>query len=213
MKATEPITILCYGDSNTWGKDPAANQRYPFADRWPNILAQNLGDNYHVIAEGELGRTIIFDDEDPSVPCRNGYTLLTPLLDSHRPDYLVVMLGTNDTRFFNNASPTEIAEHYVHYLRACQEYHCRMIIVAPQPASDGFINPATGLSANKCFNEDSFHKMQKLPDAMRKFAAEHNVDFIDPTDFAAVGPDHLHWTKDTHRQFADKLTAYFKNLA
>lgn len=206
-----PITIMCYGDSNTWGKDPDTGKRLRFYDRWPNYLAKLLGDNYHIISEGQLGRTILFDDEDPSVPCRNGYTLLLPLLDSHRPDYLIVMLGTNDTRFFNNASADEIVSHYVHYQRAAELYHTKLTIVAPQPAANGFIDVSTGLSANKCFNQDSFIKMQKLPAKLAEFTSDHDIAFLDPTNFTVTGKDHLHWTIESHHKFAEYLAKYFRS--
>jgi lysophospholipase L1-like esterase len=30
-------TILCYGDSLTWGYDPSDGTRYAFEERWPGI--------------------------------------------------------------------------------------------------------------------------------------------------------------------------------
>ena len=40
----EPIRILCYGDSNTWGYISGSNhQRYGVGERWTSILAELLG--------------------------------------------------------------------------------------------------------------------------------------------------------------------------
>lgn len=50
------ITILCYGDSNTWGPDLANGGRLPRSERWPGILEKELGDGYAVIEEGLSGR-------------------------------------------------------------------------------------------------------------------------------------------------------------
>jgi hypothetical protein len=36
-------TIVCYGDSNTWGFDPATQDRLPVTERWTGVLAQELG--------------------------------------------------------------------------------------------------------------------------------------------------------------------------
>jgi lysophospholipase L1-like esterase len=33
--------VLCYGDSNTWGADPAKGGRFSRNDRWPSVL-QNV---------------------------------------------------------------------------------------------------------------------------------------------------------------------------
>ena len=59
--------ILCYGDSNTWGAQPVLKlgspNRYPLEVRWTTVMQNQLGNDYHVIAEGLNGRTSAFDDE------------------------------------------------------------------------------------------------------------------------------------------------------
>ena len=40
-------TILCYGDSNTWGYSPATQDRYARDERWTGVLRQKLGDDPH----------------------------------------------------------------------------------------------------------------------------------------------------------------------
>jgi lysophospholipase L1-like esterase len=35
-------TILCYGDSNTWGYEPATGNRFPEDVRWPGVLAESF---------------------------------------------------------------------------------------------------------------------------------------------------------------------------
>lgn len=89
--------ILCFGDSNTWGADPAGGPRFDRATRWPCILQRELGDGYHVIEEGLPGRTTAWDD--PLEGYKNGLEQLTPILHSHKPiDQLIIMLGTNDLK-------------------------------------------------------------------------------------------------------------------
>ncbi|HHY90152.1 MAG TPA: G-D-S-L family lipolytic protein, partial [Clostridiales bacterium] len=55
-------TILCYGDSNTWGYNPKQPGRYPKPIRWTTVLQENLGSDFEVIAEGLNGRTTVWDD-------------------------------------------------------------------------------------------------------------------------------------------------------
>jgi lysophospholipase L1-like esterase len=55
-------TILCYGDSNTWGYDPATGERHARDERWPGVLRRELGDGYLIIEEGLNGRTTVWDD-------------------------------------------------------------------------------------------------------------------------------------------------------
>jgi len=90
-------TILCYGDSNTWGYNPATQDRYARGERWTGVLRQALSDGYVVIEEGLNGRTTVWDD--PIEEYRNGREYLIPCLGSHKPiDLVVIMLGTNDLK-------------------------------------------------------------------------------------------------------------------
>ena len=50
-------TILCYGDSNTYGYNPVNGLRYPKDVRWTGVLQKLLGEQYAVIEEGCNGRT------------------------------------------------------------------------------------------------------------------------------------------------------------
>jgi lysophospholipase L1-like esterase len=55
-------TILCYGDSNTWGYSPSTQDRYGRDERWSGVLRKELGADYLVIEEGLGGRTTVWDD-------------------------------------------------------------------------------------------------------------------------------------------------------
>ena len=89
-------TLLCFGDSNTWGYVPGSNgRRFPREIRWPVRLQHALGDEWEVLSEGLSGRTATVDS--PVAEGRNGLPYLVPCLHSHAPiDVLVVFLGTND---------------------------------------------------------------------------------------------------------------------
>lgn len=101
-------TILCFGDSNTWGYIPGTGQRYSYEKRWTGRLQSELGDNFRVIEEGLNGRTTVWDE--PFRPGRNGRRFLKPILESHAPiDLLVIFLGTNDLKHFYNATAFDSA--------------------------------------------------------------------------------------------------------
>jgi lysophospholipase L1-like esterase len=94
-------TILCYGDSNTWGAVPLQSleliERFGRSERWTGVLQRELGQAYEVIAEGCNGRTTVW--EDPIEGYKNGKEYLIPCLDSHQPlDLVIIMLGTNDLK-------------------------------------------------------------------------------------------------------------------
>lgn len=96
--------ILCYGDSNTWGTDPADDaRRYEWPVRWPGVLQRELGDRYHVLEDALGGRTTVYDD--PLLPDRNGKRCLSVALQCHAPlDLVVLMLGTNDISYAHLAA-------------------------------------------------------------------------------------------------------------
>ncbi len=101
-------TILCYGDSNTWGYDPVMEGRHRYEDRWTTILQETLGGTYLVIPEGLCGRTTVWDD--PIEGDKNGRTHLTPCLESHKPlDLVIIMLGTNDLKARFSLPASDIA--------------------------------------------------------------------------------------------------------
>ncbi|MBW6420044.1 SGNH/GDSL hydrolase family protein [Rhizobium sp. XQZ8] len=91
-------TVLCYGDSLTWGTDAASGDRHAFEDRWPSVLQAALGPSVQVIAEGLGGRTTAYDDGLADCD-RNGARLLPTVLHTHGPlDLVIILLGTNDMK-------------------------------------------------------------------------------------------------------------------
>jgi lysophospholipase L1-like esterase len=101
--------ILCYGDSNTWGYEPAAGERFPEGVRWPGVLQEMLGEGFRVVEEALNGRTTVHDD--PIEEHRNGRTYLRPCLESHAPlDLVVIALGVNDLKARFGLSASDVAD-------------------------------------------------------------------------------------------------------
>lgn len=103
-------TVVCFGDSNTWGFDPARPEvRFDRGTRWPSIVADALAGEWEVIAEGLNGRTATLDS--PVAEGRNGLTYLLPCLHSHAPvDLVIIYLGTNDVGDDYALPPITVAE-------------------------------------------------------------------------------------------------------
>ena len=131
--------ILCYGDSNTWGYIPGTSERLPYDARWTGRLQNALGESYRVIEEGLNGRTTVWDD--PYKPARNGLKTLRPILDSHAPlDLVILMLGTNDLKHYFSVYAADCArgmallvETIRQSLYAGSPYAPRILLIAPPP--------------------------------------------------------------------------------
>lgn len=107
-----PKTVMCFGDSLTWGwvpKDPPfPSERYPQNVRWTGVMADRLGADYRVIEEGLSARTTSADD--PTDPRLNGSKYLPSALATHLPlDLVTIMLGTNDTKAYFGRNSFDIA--------------------------------------------------------------------------------------------------------
>ncbi len=104
-------SVLCYGNSNTWGyaTELRPDGRYSFEERWTGVAQKALGGDWRVIEEGLGGRTTVNDDPVEGLE-NSGGTYLLPCLLTHQPiDVFVVMLGTVDLKARFNKSAWEIA--------------------------------------------------------------------------------------------------------
>ena len=104
-------SVLCFGDSNTHGQIPGGTplERYGPKQRWPGVMAGELGTNWHIVEEGLSGRTTVRDDPIEG-PHKNGRTYLWPCLQSHTIlDLIIIMLGTNDLKARFNQPASEVA--------------------------------------------------------------------------------------------------------
>ena len=108
--------VLCFGDSNTYGYDPAGMRdgtavRYAQDVRWCGVAQRDLGEGWHVIEEGLNGRTTVRDDMCHLDTNLNGVRALPMLLEAHKPlDAIVIMLGTNDCKTVFNVTASDHAD-------------------------------------------------------------------------------------------------------
>lgn len=110
---TTPLTILAYGDSNTWGAVPqpyrGAGGRF-YAERWTRVMGAALAGQVDIAEEGLNGRTTCVDDPvEGSV--RNGQRHLPLMLLTHFPlDLVIIKLGTNDLKARLSMTAGDIAD-------------------------------------------------------------------------------------------------------
>ncbi len=113
-------TLICYGDSNTYGYDPRSflGGRYPKNIRWPELLAAETG--WTVFNAGQNGRTIPDSSWEIQRVTRN----LSQWAAEKEPVWLWIMLGTNDllqSASVTAETVTERMERFLRELLACEE--------------------------------------------------------------------------------------------
>ena len=139
-------TIVCFGDSNTWGHIPGSDgERYPREVRWPARLATALANEAEVISEGLSGRNATI--ESPVAEGRNGLPYLVPCLRSHAPvDILVIFLGTNDAFWLEPLLVAQSIGRLVKAARAAEagpERGAPEILVVCPPPFGGYVLAAS----------------------------------------------------------------------
>jgi lysophospholipase L1-like esterase len=201
-------TVLCFGDSNTYGTFPdGSGNRYPADVRWTGRLQQELSDAYYVIEEGLGGRTTNIDHPRPEKPGRNGIMYFTPCLLSNRPmSAVVIMLGTNDCKNVYNRSAKEIAAALGEYCDIVKltSPETKVVLVAP--------TPLRFVGQSDFYDEGSVRRSEDISSEVKKLAQEKEVVFYDAGLVATVGPDGTHWDEASHTVFAHEIAKTLKDL-
>ena len=195
-------SILFYGDSNTWGFDPATTLRYPFPLRWTTVCASLLGDTYHCFPAGMNGRTTVFDD--PVKGSRNGLKGLDYELQTHKPlDLFVVMLGTNDLKYTDADGSADGMERLIELVLTANE---RYRLSSPVfPAMTAAKNPILLISpirlrAHVGDRGDDISESARLSGLYRRIAEKHRLHFLDASLYAEPSDvDGVHLAVEGHR--------------
>lgn len=198
--------ILCYGDSNTWGLNPEDASRHDRATRWPGALAARLGNDFHVVEEGLVGRTTLRDD--PQEAHKNGLTCLPPCLESHQPlDLVVLMLGTNDLKHRFALSPAAVAAGVQGLVEAILASRCGMNGQAPQILLMAPPHVA-GLSALAEMFAGAEEKSPALAPLYAAVAQAAGCHFLDAGAVAPVSPrDGVHLNAASHARLAEAVAS------
>lgn len=169
--------ILCYGDSNTYGLVPKKNERYPWGVRWTSLLNERLGLlQYRVIEEGLCGRTTVFDD--PFREHRNGAKFVDAVMQTHcRPDFIILMLGTNDCKTVYKTTPELIGKGIEVVLNKIRIYAPKSQILLVSPIHLG--ERVWEKDFDPEFSRESVDVSKGLADVYREIAKSENILFLD----------------------------------
>ena len=203
--------VFFYGDSNTYGYDPAGifGGRYPRRFRWTDILGERLAGVWEVAADGMPGRAI---------PPKG--RAMDFLLGSMRPempvDLFAVMLGTNDilgTLKPDAAAAANDMEELAVFMKNAGIP--QILIIAPPKIS---LTPQS-FRMSYVYGDSSYapkycEEGEKLTEYYRELAVRHGLWFADASswelDFAFDG---VHLSERGHLAFADEMEKVMRRIA
>lgn len=209
----EEKTILCYGDSNTWGYDPVNQCRFARNVRWPGVMQKELGEGYHVIEEGLCGRTTVWDD--PVEGHKNGLKQLIPILHSHCPlDLVIIMLGTNDVKNRYSVSATDIAwsiGRLVETVVKCETFYTgpspEVLVVCPAPLTTAEEGPFGDILIG------GTEKSGNLACVLGEYCEQNNIEMINAADAVTVSDaDGIHLQEAEHYKLGRFIAAKVKSI-
>lgn len=207
----QSVRVLCFGDSNVWGRSGKSIERYPANTRWTGILQEKLGNDYEIIEEGLRSRLTDFDDDDPQFPGRNGAAYLRPCLESHNPlDIVILWLGTNNfkTRFNQDApmvaqSSGRVVEVVKMVAHTSQHAAPRVILISPPVVREEHLPSNQFIGAGK--------KSKQLGKYLEEVAKQWSCDFIDMAQYVHAGDaDGVHLESDQHLVVANVMYRIIK---
>lgn len=194
--------ILCYGDSNTWGKR-AYEGRLPDEKHWTQLLGAKLGPNYKVIQEGLSGR-FAGNLESGVNEFKNGQSSFEAIYRSAGPvDIVIIALGTNDLKSKYTRKAKDIYSDIMWY-----------VTKANAIASDEGDLPAKPLiitPANFVPKEDYFFAEPSLREELLELFMECEYPFIMLGDLE-ITDDGVHYTENDHVRVADSVYSEIKEL-
>lgn len=183
-------SILCYGDSNTYGYDPRSclGGRYPASVRWTGLLHAA---GWAVVNAGENGRAIprlAWEVEDAA-----------GLLRRAGARALVVMLGTNDLLQRPGLAAERCAERMEAFLTALPGVAFAVLpvlLIAPPPLAAGPWTADDGLLRESC----------RLAEGYRTLAEKLGVRFADAGAWGIeLAFDGVHFSQNGHQAFGENI--------
>jgi lysophospholipase L1-like esterase len=212
----DPISVVCFGDSLTWGFDPRDKSRYGHDIRWTRLLQKELGEGFYVVEDGVNGRTTVF--EDPVRGDKNGLAHLATARKTHMPiDILIIMLGTNDLQDRFAMSAGAIGRAMGRLLFAATQptddvegRAPKVLLMAPPPLGDFDPTDYTDIYSNAHGGAQS----RLLAGVYARLAEEYRVAFFDTGTVISVSPvDGIHFEAEPQADLARAVAEKVRELA
>lgn len=211
---TKVTRVLCFGDSNTWGRSGSNANRYPANQRWTGLLQENLGDAYEILEEGLRSRTTDIDDPDPNFPNRNGLEYLRPCLESQYPtDIVILWLGTNDLKTKFNKTAQDISNSIEKLVKTILDVGRtqkneipKIVIISPPIIKEEALKERSQFSG-------SGEASKQLAPLYENVSKEYGTAFLDLAQHVEPGnADGVHLELESHAVVAEKIAEVLKVL-
>ena len=215
--------ILCFGDSNTWGFVPGAfdpetlyMKRYSIRERWPGLLSNILGEDFHIIEEGLNGRTT--NVEYPDLSGRSGTSYILPCLYSHSPlDLVILNIGINDTKVIFDRSMMEISKgmaEIIDLIRSTSygpdmQGQPQILLLSPSALiHEGYVD-----QNNESAFKGGMEKSLLFNDYYEKLALERDCHYVDLQSVVSYSKiDGLHYDKRGHEVVASSVASKINEI-
>ena len=193
-------TIICFGDSNTYGFDPTDffESRFPEDKCWTGILNDQtpyLFENY-----GVCGRAIPYSDYQISYVCNQ----IARWSEKPSPVFLWIMLGTNDLLQYANTSAKAVADTMEYFLTrlmqtpAINSSTVKLRLISPPPLRSGEWTDARSISES-----------EKLEGHYSALAKKLGIDFTGTAGWdIPLIYDGVHFTLEGHKKFAEEMIKF-----
>ena len=196
------MKILFFGDSNTYGYDPADfwEMRYPLEKRWTYLLQQICPEKWEIIPEGMNGRQIPNLKYDAARVRR----LLSTL---QQGDLFAVMLGTNDILLTMDPDADiaiEKMRRFLEFLISMKESSDILVIAPPYIGGRQVQDPLF---------QRYYQESKRMNAGFLELSKAFQVNFVDAGVWnVGMSADLVHLSENGHRQFAAKLGEYLQSV-
>lgn len=211
--------ILCFGDSNVWGRVPGDDNsaRFPTNIRWTGVLQKLLGDDYEIIEEGLNGRTS--NRQSPHKAGKNGAEYLFACLESQNPlDIVILFLGKNELKEKYNSTPQEIGVGIEECINAIKSEGRTALKSIPQII---LVSPAIVVEKERLrFGKveidflGATEKSKELGKIYGDIAKRHKIKFIDLSTYVKTSKvDGVHLDQESHQKIANLFCDLIKDIS
>ena len=207
--------IVCFGDSNTWGYNAYTEERFPEDTRWTGLLANRLGNEFHIIEEGLSGRTSVIDD--PLFEGLNGLTYIHPCLMSHSPlELVIIMLGTNDTKERFQLTSYNIAQGIARLAHKAKNTpagahgtYPKVLVIAPPPIHKKYKETEVA----KSMGRECDLKSEWISKHLRPLLENQGIDFLDTKGIVGMNQvDFMHLDEEGHKLLSKLVFNKIKSI-